>query len=168
MKSVVLIGMPGAGKSTVGVLLAKALGLDFIDTDLAIQVREGRTLEDILDAEGYLTLRRIEGEVLRMLDGASKVIATGGSAVYSDAAMQHLKSFGPAVFLDVPLPALAARIGKLRGRGIAGPPGSTFESLAKERIPLYRHYADITVDADLPNPDAVVERIRSLLTLIRH
>ncbi len=164
MTSVVLIGMPGAGKSTVGVLLAKALGFDFIDTDLLIQLREHRTLQEILDSDGYQHLRAIEAEVLLALEPDGMVIATGGSAVYSERAMRHLKAHGPAVFLDVPLDVLRRRVGDLGCRGIAGPPGSTFESLAAERIPLYRRYADIVVDADLPNADAVVERVRALLT----
>jgi shikimate kinase len=163
MTAVILIGMPGAGKSTIGVLLAKALGLDFVDTDVLIQVREGRTLEAILASDGYLALRDIEATVLRSLDPADKVVATGGSAVYSTAAMAHLKAFGPAVLLDVPLAALHTRVGDLRGRGIAGPPGATLESLAAERLPLYGALADIVVAADLPTADAVVEGICALL-----
>lgn len=144
-------------------LLAKALGLGFTDTDLVIQVHERRTLEAILINDGYLALRQIEAHVLQRLDATDQVIATGGSAVYSDAAMRHLQTFGPIVYLEVALATLKSRIGALQGRGIAGAPGATFESLAAERIPLYERYADIIVDAD-DNADGVVERTSRLLT----
>src|SRR5512147_1896103 len=108
--NIVLIGMPGSGKSTVGVILAKLMSLGFIDTDVLIQTREGRTLQDIVDKDGFLVLRRIEEEVLLALGCRDHVIATGGSAVYSRVAMRHLKSKGIAVFLDVDLNTLKSRV----------------------------------------------------------
>ena len=156
--------MPGAGKSTIGVLLAKALGLDFVDTDVLIQVRQGRTLEQILEQDGYLALREIEARVLLDLQPKNAVIATGGSAVYSAAAMRHLKRFGPVVYLQADVTTLLQRVPELRGRGIAAAAGTTIEQLAAERVPLYEQHADITVSADLPTPEAVVARIVALLT----
>ena len=146
--SVVLIGMPGAGKSTLGILLAKELGLDFVDTDVAIQVREGRTLQDILDSSDYLHLRDIEEQILLSEEIAGKVVATGGSAVYSEAGMARLKKSAIIVFLDVPLQALRQRISNFDSRGIARRPEQSLESLFEERGALYKKYADIRIDCD--------------------
>ncbi len=146
--SVVLIGMPGAGKSTLGILLAKELGMGFVDTDVAIQVREGQTLQEILDASDYLNLRAIEEQVLLTEQIAEKVVATGGSAVYSDAGMARLRENATLIFLDVPLRELEKRISNFNSRGIARKPDQSLESLYKERCKLYRKYADITVDCD--------------------
>ena len=145
---IVLIGMPGAGKSTLGILLAKQLGLDFVDTDVAIQVREGRTLQVILDQGDYLQLRKIEEQVLLSEDITGKVVATGGSAVYSEAGMARLKQSATRVFLDVPLQELRQRIGNFASRGVARKPNQSLESLFHERCALYEKYADITVDCD--------------------
>ena len=163
MNCLSLIGMPGAGKSTVGVLLAKRLGLDFLDTDLAIQLAEGRTLEEILAQDGHLALRAIEARVLAGLNVSRTVLATGGSAVYAAEAMQHLKSLGPVIYLEVPLEELERRIPSLAGRGIAAAPGTTLASLAAERTPLYERTADLTVRADLDRPEAVVDAIVAAL-----
>jgi shikimate kinase len=146
--SIVLIGMPGAGKSTLGILLAKELGLDFVDTDIAIQVREGRTLQEILDENDYLHLREIEEQVLLNEEISGKVVATGGSAVYSEAGMARLKHTATIIFLDVPLSSLRQRIGNFDARGIARKPNQSLESLFDERCTLYIKYADIRVDCD--------------------
>lgn len=146
--SVILVGMPGAGKSTLGVMLAKALARDFVDTDLLIQLRARRTLQQILDDDGYLALRQLEEETLLSCDFGNHVVATGGSAVYSDKGMQHLKSYGPVVYLDVALDELRRRIHDYDTRGIAKRPDQSFESLFEERRQLYRKYADITVRCD--------------------
>ena len=145
--SIVLIGMPGAGKSTVGILLAKELGLGFVDTDVAIQVREGKTLQEILDSSDYLNLRAIEEQVLLSEPIDGKVVATGGSAVYSQAGMARLKDSATVVFLDVPLRELEKRISNFDSRGIARKPDQSLESLFEERCKLYRQYADICVDS---------------------
>lgn len=146
--SVVLIGMPGAGKSTLGVLLAKELAKDFVDTDVLIQLREEKTLQEIMNESDYLNLRRIEGEVIAEAHLPNHIIATGGSAVYSEEGMRNLLRFGPAVFLNCSADELRRRIHNYDSRGIAKAPGQTFEALFEERQALYRHYADIVVDCD--------------------
>ncbi|MDX1695837.1 MAG: shikimate kinase [Ketobacteraceae bacterium] len=158
-RSVILIGMPGAGKSTLGILLAKELGLDFLDTDVAIQVKEGATLQDILESRGYLELRAVEEAVLLETDCHGKVIATGGSAVYSEKGMDYLKSCGPVVYLEVPLSELRRRIHNYETRGIARRPDQSFDSLFEERAALYRQYADITIHCGDRGPGEVIGEI---------
>ncbi len=138
--------MPGAGKSTVGIILAKQLSKDFIDTDVLIQVSEGRILQDIVDNDGYMALRAIEEKVLHGLTCSNCVIATGGSAVYSDRAIRHLKGHGIAVFLDADVATLNARVHDYEARGLAKRPEQTFAELFEERLVLYRKYADLTVN----------------------
>jgi shikimate kinase len=138
--------MPGAGKSTVGVILAKLTSRDFIDTDVLIQISQGRLLQDIVDTEGYMALRGIEEDILLGLHCYHHVISTGGSAVYSDAAMEHLKSSGIVVFLDVDLPTLESRVYDFDTRGLAKRPDQSLSELFEERVILYRKYADVTVD----------------------
>jgi shikimate kinase len=145
-KSIVLIGMPGAGKSTIGILLAKELGLDFIDTDISIQVRWGKTLQQITDESGYMVLRDYEEQVLLSENIDHKVVATGGSAVYSDAGMARLKASATVIFLDASLPALQQRVTNFDTRGIARRPEQSFEDLFAERSLLYQRYADIRID----------------------
>lgn len=162
-QSVILIGMPGAGKSTLGILLAKELGLDFLDTDVAIQVKEQQALQDILEERGYLELRAVEEAVLLETDCHQKVIATGGSAVYSDKGMAYLKSCGPVVYLEVPLEELRRRIHNYETRGIARRPDQSFAELFDERAALYRKYADITVTCDNHGPGEVIEQVMKAL-----
>lgn len=162
-QSVILIGMPGAGKSTLGILLAKELGLDFLDTDVAIQVKEQQALQDILEQRGYLELRAVEEAVLLETDCHQKVIATGGSAVYSDKGMAYLKSCGPVVYLEVPLEELRRRIHNYETRGIARRPDQSFAELFDERAALYRKYADITVICDNHGPGEVIEQVMNSL-----
>ncbi|MCX2795118.1 shikimate kinase [Microbulbifer thermotolerans] len=157
--SIVLIGMPGAGKSTLGVLLAKELALDFVDTDMLIQLREGKTLQEIINESDYLNLRRIEGEVIASADLPNHVIATGGSAVYSEEGMANLKRFGPAIFLNCSAEELRRRIHNYEQRGIAKAPGQSFEELFAERQALYRKYADITVDCDGRSLQQVLDQV---------
>ena len=165
-QSIILIGMPGAGKSTIGVVLAKELAKDFIDTDVLIQVREKQTLQEIMDASDYLNLRRIEGEVLLETDLPNHVIATGGSAVYGDAGMQHLKAYGPVVFLSVSLDELRRRIHNYESRGIARRPDQSFDDVFAERNRLYRHYADVVVECDGLNQAQVIETLRQQLAAL--
>lgn len=151
--------MPGSGKSTVGILLAKLTALDFIDTDILIQTTFKRSLQDIVDRDGSQALRRIEEEVLLRLDCREHVIATGGSAVYSDAAMAHLKSGGRVVFLQVDLATLKARVRDYTTRGLAKRPDQTVDDLFAERSALYRKYADITIECSGLNHEEVCKKI---------
>lgn len=140
-----LIGMPGAGKSTVGVLLAKLTGLSFNDTDLEIQVQAGATLQEIIDRSSHIALRALEEKVLLAVPLQRSVIATGGSVVYSERIMQRLKRAGPVVYLDVSLATLEARVAAAPPRGIASDAGHSYAEIFAERTPLYQRYADITV-----------------------
>ena len=146
MKNLVLIGMPGCGKSTVGVLVAKSLGYDFLDTDLVIQRRTGERLQALIDEEGLDAFLAAEREALCAVEAASTVIATGGSAVYSPEGMAHLAERGLIVWLSVDLPTLKARLGDFAARGIAGMGDKTLDELYAEREPLYARYAQITVN----------------------
>lgn len=166
-QNIVLTGMPGSGKSTVGVLLAKAAALDFVDTDLLIQSHAGRSLQNIVDGEGYQTLRRVEEQVLCNLNVIGHVVATGGSAVYSERAMQHLKRNSVIVFLDIPLQIVRQRIGDFSLRGISKRPEQTLEELFAERRGLYTRYADLVVQGANKTQDQVCQEIlaRSLLLM---
>lgn len=161
--NIVLIGMPGSGKSTVGVILAKKTMRDFVDTDILIQKSQSRPLQDIVDTDGYLVLRDIEEQVLLDLDVHNHVISTGGSAVYGERAMAHLKADGVAVFLDVTLATLEARVPDFSTRGLAKRPDQSFEELFDERNALYRRYADITVKCDGLTPEQVCAQIMHML-----
>ena len=162
-ENIILIGMPGAGKSTLGVGLAKAVGYDFIDTDLLIQRQAGMTLGDYLHNHGYQALRRLEAEVIQGLDSTSTVIATGGSAVYSDEAMYHLKASGYVVYLQCTLDVLDGRIASMSDRGIAAPSGQTLADVQAERIPRYEHFADLTVEVSRHDMEqALVNILRQL------
>ena len=160
-KNIVLIGMPAAGKSTIGVLLAKSAGLAFVDTDLEIQRKTNSKLQEIINKSGIEHFLKIEEEVIARLAVEESVIATGGSAVYSQRAMSHLKENGIIVFLKVPLCDIKKRLDNISTRGIAMSAGSTLDSIFLERMPLYEKYADITVDASLDCAEAVVEQIIS-------
>ena len=153
--NIVLIGMPGSGKSTVGIVLAKLCLRDFMDTDVLIQSREGMKLQDIIDSSGHSGLRKIEEQGILTLSAENYVIATGGSAIYSDSAMGHLKQNGWIVFLDVSLEILEARLGDYSARGIARRPGQTIMDLFEERGELYRRYADYTIKCDHLSQDQV-------------
>ncbi len=154
-----LIGMPGAGKSSVGVLLAKILGLGFVDTDLLIQMRNRATLQDLLESRGYLELRQLEEEVLLDVPLEHYLVSTGGSVVYSDAGMARLQAAGPVIFLDVPLPILRTRVDNEGQRGIARAPGDDFATVYRERQPLYEQYADIRVDGGSLSAEATARLI---------
>lgn len=155
--------MPGAGKSTLGILLAKELAKDFVDTDVLIQLKEGKCLQTILDERDYLNLRDIEEQVLLNTHLTNHVIATGGSAVYSEAGMLHLKKYGPVIFLDVALDELKQRIHNYETRGIAMHPGQSFQDLFDERRTLYLKYADIVIDCQGKNQDELLNQIAASL-----
>lgn len=143
--NIILIGMPGAGKSTIGVLLAKHLGMDFCDTDLLVQNRYGEHLSDMIATCGKDGFIRAENEVLRNWHGDCTVVSTGGSAVYSAEAMLKFKESGWTVFIDVPLHELRHRLARPDMRGIAADPSQSLASLYDERLPLYKLYADYTI-----------------------
>ena len=144
--NIVLIGMPGCGKSTVGVLLAKTLLLDFVDTDLHIQNQYGKSLCAILAEDGLAAFKEKENAVIASLTCDHSVIATGGSAVYGEQAMANLKATGKVVYLKLSPADIVTRINNITTRGIAMKEGCTIEKLYEERAPLYERYADITVD----------------------
>lgn len=163
MRNIVLIGMPGAGKSTVGVLLAKVLGYDFVDTDLLIQLREGCRLEDILRQEGIDGFLDIEGEVCASLAAEKTVIATGGSVIYREEAMRRLSEKGLVVYLQVDLDVLTARLSDLRERGVALREGQTLADLYAERIVLYERWAEVTVwEGDMTLEETLTAAARAL------
>lgn len=160
MKSnLVLIGMPGAGKSTIGVLLAKKLNFEFIDTDLLIQSQQNRSLQDIVDNEGYMELRKIESDALKNLNCTRSLISTGGSAVYSPEGMENLKKIGTIVFLDVSYDEIVRRIGDFSQRGIAMAKNQTFEDLYNERNKLYNQYSELTIDCNQLSQDELCGHI---------
>ena len=157
--NVILIGMSGAGKSTLGVLLAKAVGKDFTDTDIAIQQKEGRLLQDIIDTDGIDYFMQVEEDIVSALSFKNSVIATGGSVVYSEKIMASLMKDAVSVYLYVPYEELAARVKNISKRGIVMRSGSTYEDVYNERLPLYEKYADITVDCSVMDIEQCVEKI---------
>ena len=148
MENVVLIGMPGVGKSTVGVVLAKVLGYQFIDADLLIQKKMNMVLSEIIKKEGTDGFMKIENDVNASIEKDRTVIATGGSVVYCEEAMEHLKSIGTVIYLKLSLESLSKRLGNLVGRGVVLKKGQTLEHLYEERTPLYEKYADLTIDEE--------------------
>jgi len=163
--NVVLIGMPGSGKSTVGVLLAKALGYGFLDVDLVIQQREGALLQELLDTRGVEAFLDAEEAAVRSVACGRCVVAPGGSAVCREKAALHLKSLGPVVYLRVPLEELNSRIRNLSTRGIAMEPGQTLADVMAFRAPLYERYADLVIDC--PAGQALAQTARLALERLR-
>lgn len=161
--NIILTGMPAAGKSTVGVLLAKRLGWSFVDTDLLIQTAESRKLQEILDSEGMAKFCAIEEKHILKLNCKRTVIATGGSAVYGKKAMSRLKSLGIVIHLDLSPDFLKKRLGNLSSRGVVMAEGQEIEALYSERRPLYDKYADATIDCGDLSPDQVVGCLEELL-----
>ena len=159
----VLIGMPGAGKSTVGVVLAKKLGYAFVDADLVIQSREGKLLHEIISERGVEGFWRVEESVGESIEAHRTVIATGGSAVYGPKAMTHYKQIGTVIYLSLPLAGIRERLGDLDERGVTLREGQDLDSLYAERLPLYEKYADITVACEGLEIREIVERIAGML-----
>jgi shikimate kinase len=155
--------MPGSGKSTAGVILAKLTERSFVDTDVLIQVSEGKSLQRIVDEEGFMALRAIEERILLGIDCRNHIIATGGSSVYSHAAMEHLRKDGVIVFLDATLATLESRIRNFATRGLAKRPGQSLAELFEERYPLYTRYAELIVNcAKLTQEEVSAEIIAGL------
>ena len=159
MNNIVLIGMPGVGKSTIGVVLAKILGYKFLDADLVIQEKEGKLLKDIIADEGVDGFIKVENDVNAGLNVSKTIIATGGSVVYGKEAMSHLKQMGKIVYLEVDLETLKKRITSIKGRGVVARDGQTLEDIYKERVPLYEKYADITVNENGCTVEETIEKI---------
>ena len=158
-KNIVLIGMPGAGKSTVGVVLAKKLGYAFLDSDLVIQSREGKLLHEIIEAHGVEQFWSIEEEANLSINAVRTVIATGGSVIYGGRAMEHLGQGGVIVYLKLSCEKIARRLGDLNERGVTLRKGQNLQMLYEERIPLYEKYADITVACEKLTIREIVEEI---------
>ena len=165
MNNIILIGMPGCGKSTIGVVLAKNLGFRFIDSDLLIQEREHRLLHEIITQDGLEAFNQIENQVNASIETTSSIIATGGSVIYGQEAMQHLKEIGTIIYLRLPENLLEERLGDLNQRGVSIKAGQTLHSLYKERIPLYEKYADITIDEENKNLEETLQSIVDSLEL---
>lgn len=161
--NIVLLGMPGSGKSTVGVLLAKRLRKKFVDTDLLIQEQEGRLLCEIIEEEGVERFIEIENQVNRSLQVQHSVIAPGGSAVYGWEAMEHFKETGEIVYLKLSYESVARRLGNLAKRGVVIRPGQDLRALYEERCPLYEKYADYVVGCDELDIGETLELIREKL-----
>lgn len=164
MSNIVLIGMPACGKSVTGVVLAKTLQKGFVDTDLLIQEKANRSLQDIINTEGMEAFKKIEEQVLCGLDKKDAVVSTGGSAVYYPKAMEHLKQHGIIVYLKVSLETVEERLNNIKTRGVAMGKGDTIEKLYQKRIPLYEEYADLTIDADELEVEETVEQIKEALS----
>lgn len=162
--NITLIGMPSSGKSTVGVLLAKRLGYSFVDVDILIQEKEGRLLKEIIAQEGLDGFLRIEEQVNAELSVNKSVIAPGGSVIYGEKAMQHLKEISEIVYLKMSFAELERRVGNITDRGVALKPGFTLKNLYDERVPLYDRYADIVVNEEgCFRPGETVDKLRALM-----
>lgn len=159
MKNIVLIGMPASGKSTVGVILAKTLGVGFIDVDLIIQQREKTLLQDIIDNRGLENFLDCEMNAVLSLDFENCVISTGGSVVFRDLSMKKLKTNGTVVFLAVDPDTIKARLNNITTRGIAASKTQTIDDIYYERLPLYKKYADIIVNLDSCSAEDAVSKI---------
>lgn len=162
-RNITLIGMPASGKSTIGVLLAKRLGYSFVDVDIVIQEKTGRLLKEIIAQEGTQGFLEIENRINRELAVRRSVIAPGGSVIYGEEAMAHLKEISTVVYLKISYPVLRRRLGDLKDRGVALKDGMTLRDLYKERVPLYERYADITVDEAGRTPGQVVDVLRAMM-----
>lgn len=163
MKNIILIGMPGAGKSTVGVVLAKKLGLQFLDSDLVIQEKEKKLLYQLIDELGEAGFLMLENKINAAIEVKNAVIATGGSAVYGKEAMEHFKENGTVVYLRLPYEELKERLGDLHERGVVLKKGATLRTLYEERAPLYEDWMDMAVDCRGKQIREIVEEISKKL-----
>ncbi|QNU67574.1 shikimate kinase [Ruminiclostridium herbifermentans] len=159
MNNIVLIGMPSSGKSTVGVIVAKHLGMSFVDTDVLLQTQNNRRLQDIINTDGIDKFLEIEENTVLSLNLCNTVIATGGSAVYSEKAMKHLKANAIVVYLNINMKTVKRRLRNIKTRGVVLSPGQTLEEIYQKRKPLYEKYADIIIDSSENSIDETVEAI---------
>ena len=163
MKNIVLIGMPGVGKSTVGVILAKMIGYHFVDTDILIQEQENRLLCDIIESDGVEGFLKIENKINSNINITDSVIATGGSVIYGKEAMEHLGEIGTIIYLKLPYNILDERLENIKGRGVVLKDGQGLHDLYEERIPLYEKYADIVIDEEGLSVEETLEKILEVL-----
>ena len=162
--NLIFIGMPGCGKSTIGVLTAKVLCLSFIDTDLLIQEKVGKRLQDVIDSEGLDAFYRIEERTLSKLSASAALIATGGSAIYYPSAMKHLREIGNVIYLRSSLETIKEHLADFSKRGIAMPRDMTIDELYFERAPLYEQYADVIVDV---SADSIADNMELVVRTLR-
>lgn len=161
--NITMIGHPSCGKSTVGVLLAKRLGMSFIDVDIVIQERTGRLLKELIAEYGTEGFLKIEGDTAASLEAVNSVIAPGGSICYEDWAMEHLRDISKVVYLRISYEEMLKRIGDVTDRGVAIPDGYTLHDLYEERAALYEKYADIVIDEAGRGLGEVVDELRQML-----
>lgn len=164
--NIILIGMPGVGKSTVGVILAKVLGYQFLDADLVIQQQEGKLLREIIEEVGTEGFIEVENRVNASIEAKKTIIATGGSVVYGKEAMEHLSNIGIVVYLKVPFKTLEKRLADIKGRGVVLKEGQDLLGLFEERTPLYEKYADIMIDEDDLTVEQTVDKLIENLQFI--
>ena len=162
--NIILIGMPGAGKSTIGIVLAKVIGYTFIDSDIIIQNEKQMLLHQLIEKYGLEGFNSIENEINSKISAHKSIIATGGSAVYGKEAMSHLKSIGTVIYLKLPYEKIKERLGDLNKRGVSIKKGQTLKSLYEERIILYEKYADITIECSNKKIGRIVEEIKNALS----
>lgn len=158
-KNVILVGMPSCGKSTVGVILAKTLNKNFVDTDILIQQQEGKTLQEIINKEGNEAFHKIEESVLLSFDDKNCVVATGGSAIYFDKAIEKFKENGTVVYIKVGLETVLNRLNNIKTRGVTLGKGQTLEDLYNYRVPMYEKHADLVISGDEKTVEEVVTEI---------
>ncbi len=159
--NIILIGMPGVGKSSVGVVLAKALGYHFVDSDLVIQQTEGRLLSEIIEEKGNDGFIEVENNINSKIDVKRTVLATGGSAVYGTEAMEHFRNIGTVLYMKASFETIDSRLSNLVGRGVAMKKGQTLKELYEERCVLYERYADITLNVDKMSIEEIIVKIMS-------
>lgn len=160
--NIILIGMPGAGKSTVGVVLAKKLGYQFLDSDLVIQQQYGKLLHELIEEYGVEGFWQLENNVNKEINIKKAIVATGGSAIYGSEAMIHLKQTGLVIYLQLPYKEIEDRLGDLKCRGVTLRQGQTLKNLYEERVPFYEKYADITISCEFKSLIDIVNEIATL------
>jgi shikimate kinase len=159
LENIILIGMPACGKSTIGVVLAKTMGMKFLDTDLLIQEREGALLQDLINTKGDGYFKKVEEYILRSINVENTIISTGGSAIYYSKAIEHFKKNGKVVYIKVSYDTIENRLNDITTRGITMAPGETLKELYDKRVPIYEASADIIVETDCLSVEQAIEKI---------
>lgn len=163
MNNIILVGMPGSGKSTAGVILAKVLGCQFIDSDLLIQKKEKKLLHEIIATDGLDYFIEIENQVNASIETEDSVIATGGSVIYGKEAMEHLRKIGTVIYIELSYETLTKRLGNIKQRGVVLKKGQDLKGLYEERCPLYKKYCHYAIDAEGMEVEGLVEAIKNLI-----